>query len=108
MNHFVIVDINTPLFGGIQLRYTVKNIFLVAKLLYYYKCPSICPYVNISNTFRGKCFFSASKQDKGLIFSVLIPLIYEHIFYKEICPSFYGSGYKRQKCKNIFIGGYLR
>ncbi len=42
--------------------------FLVAKLLYKYKCPSVCPSVCPSTTFRGKRDFSAPNFDKAPFF----------------------------------------
>ena len=52
----------------------------VSKLLYNYKCPSVCLTVT---TFMGESdFLSLYNLDNFLIFSVYIPLIYEYLFYR--------------------------
>ncbi len=56
-------------------------IFLVAKLLYKSKCPSVCMYVCLSG-LGGKAIFSAPNLDIAPIFFVQIPLINEHPFCK--------------------------
>ncbi len=48
-------------------------------------CPSACLYVCMSvcmSGLGGNMIFSAPIKDRALIFSVYIPLVYEHLFYK--------------------------
>ena len=56
-----------------------KNIFrfLVAKLLYIYNCLSVC------QVYGENAIFSAPIKDRGLNFSVNIPLLYVHLLYKQ-------------------------
>ena len=49
--------------------------FLVARLLYNMKCPSLCNmYVFMSETFWRNMIYSATIQDRQLKFLVKIPL----------------------------------
>ena len=52
-------------------------LFLVAKPLYNYLCPSVC-----MSGLGGNVIFSDLIQDRALIFCVHIPFVYEHIFFK--------------------------
>ncbi len=63
--------------------------FLVAKLLYKSKCPSVC-----QPRLGGNVIFSAPNWDRAPIVFVQILLVYEHIFYIYFVRR---SGYKRQK-----------
>ncbi len=53
--------------------------FLVAKLLYKYKCPSLCHL-----RLRENVNFLDAILDRGLPFLVQIPLIY-YIFLPSVC-----------------------
>ncbi len=55
--------------------------FLVAKLLYKYKYPSIFPYIR-QPRLEGNVIFSPPNWDIASIF-VQIPLINEHLFYHQ-------------------------
>ncbi len=60
-----------------------QSYFLVAKLLYKSKCPSVCMSVSMSVRFRGETWFSKPLIEISLQFCfVQIPLINEHIFCK--------------------------
>ena len=54
--------------------------FLVAKLLYKSKCPSVCPLCQ--PRLGGNVMISAPNRDIAPIFFVQIPLINEHLFCK--------------------------
>ena len=75
-------------------------IFLVAKPLYNYKFPSVCPRLRL----QGNVIFSAPIQDRSLIFSMNIFLIYEHLFcnYRSISQATKGRNVK--KMKHEFLG----
>ncbi len=81
---------------------TICSRFLVAKLLYKSKYPSVCmcvcKYVCLSG-LGGNVIFSASNWDIAPIyFCADSPYKWASILYK-FCPSVCRSGYKKQKCK---------
>ena len=88
--------------------YTYFSTFLVAKLLYKYKCPSVCPYVN---HVQGETWFSRPLIEIELDFFVQNPLINEHLFCEYLVRQSVGHA---KKCRNlkikkhVFLGGYLR
>ena len=57
----------------IEFVHTLNVFFLVAKLLYKSKCPSVCMYVCLSVRFRGKRDFLASNWDIAPIFLCRFP-----------------------------------
>ena len=65
----------------IPKKHNTSVYFLVAKLLYKSKCPSVCPYIR-QPRLGGNVIFSASNWDLAPIFFVQIPLINEHLFCK--------------------------
>ncbi len=74
-------------------------IFLVAKLLYKSKCPSVHLYVCLSvctSGLGGSVIFSAPNWDIALIFCVQIPLINEQLFCKYFVRLSVGNA--RQLC----------
>ncbi len=71
--------------------------FLVAKLLYKSKCPSVCMYVCMAvclSGLGGNVIFSAPNWDIVPIFFVQIPLINEHLFYKDFVHLSVGNATK--------------
>ncbi len=58
--------------------------------------------VRLSVRFRRKAIFSAPNRERLLIFSVHLPLIYEHLFYKYFVRRSVGQATNGQNVKTPF------
>ncbi len=87
------------------IRSKAHKYFLVAKLLYKSKCPSLCLYVCLSG-LGGNVIFSAPNWDIAIslkFFCVQIPLVNENLFCKYFVRLSFGTATKGFATYGFFI-----